>query len=76
LVGVLKEVSYALQVLQSSVSRSFRNHSNMMIFCSRNISDYYQWLRLCTCSQFSGYGRVKVTIRVSETLGITRLHAW
>jgi len=23
-----------------------------------------------TCSQFSGYGRVKVTFRVSETLGI------
>jgi len=23
-----------------------------------------------------GYGQVKVTIRASETLGITRLHAW
>ncbi len=22
--------------------QSFRNHSNMLIFCSRNISDYYQ----------------------------------
>ena len=29
-----------------------------------------------TCSQYPGYGRVKVTIWVSETFGITRLHAW
>lgn len=29
-----------------------------------------------TSCQYSGYGRVKVTIRVSETFGITRLHAW
>jgi len=26
------------------------NHSNMMIFCSRNISDYYQ----CCCTHFCG----------------------
>ncbi len=30
----------------------FRNHSNMLICCSRNISDYYQcWKQLC-CSIF------------------------
>jgi len=31
-----------------SVTWSFRNHSNMMICCSRNISYYYQcWKELC-----------------------------
>jgi len=31
-----------------SVTWSFRNHSNVMICCSRNISDYYQfWKQLC-----------------------------
>ncbi len=31
-----------------SVTWSFRNHSNMLICCSRNISDYYQcWKQLC-----------------------------
>jgi len=31
-----------------SVARFFRNHSNMMIWCSRNISYYYQcWKPLC-----------------------------
>lgn len=29
-----------------------------------------------TCSQYLGYGQVKVTIWVSETFGITLLHAW
>ncbi len=30
----------------------FRNHSNMLICCSRNISDYYQcWKQLC-CTIF------------------------
>ncbi len=32
----------------------FRNHSNMLICCSRNISDYYQcWKQLC-CPIFLG----------------------
>jgi len=31
-----------------SVTWSFRNHSNMLIFCWRNISDYYQcWKQSC-----------------------------
>ncbi len=34
------------------VTWSFRNHSNMLIYCSRNISDYYQcWKQLC-CTIF------------------------
>ncbi len=32
----------------------FRNHSNILIYCSRNISDYYQcWKQLC-CTIFCG----------------------
>uniref|UniRef100_A0A8C2JYF2 GPI ethanolamine phosphate transferase 2 n=1 Tax=Cyprinus carpio TaxID=7962 RepID=A0A8C2JYF2_CYPCA len=39
----LKAMSSALSKhLVFSVTRSFRNHSNMMVFCSRNISYYYQ----------------------------------
>ncbi len=34
-----------------SVTWSFRNHSNMLICCSRNISDYYQ---CCAASCFCG----------------------
>ncbi len=35
-----------------SVTWSFRNHNNMLICCSRNISDYYQcWKQLC-CTIF------------------------
>ncbi len=31
-----------------SITWSFRNHSNMLIFCSRNIDYYYQcWKKLC-----------------------------
>ncbi len=30
-----------------SVTRSFRNHSNMQICCSRNMSCYYQCKQLC-----------------------------
>ncbi len=29
-----------------SVTRSFRNHSNMLICCSRTISDYQHWKQL------------------------------
>jgi len=32
----------------ASVTWSFRNHSNILIWCSRNISYYYQgWKQLC-----------------------------
>ncbi len=27
----------------------FRNHYNILIYCSRNISDYYQWKKLFCC---------------------------
>jgi len=38
-------------VLNLSMTWSFRNHSNMMIWCSRNIQYYYQcWKQLC-CHQ-------------------------
>ncbi len=31
----------------------FRNHSNMLIYCSRNISDYYQcWKQFCCFTFF------------------------
>ncbi len=35
----------------------FRNHNNMLIYCSRHISDYYQcWKQLCcTIFYFSGF---------------------
>ncbi len=32
-----------------SVTWFFRNHSNMMVCCSRNISDYYQWWKQLCC---------------------------
>jgi len=35
-----------------SVSCFFRNHSNMMICCSRNISDYYQCSKQLCCLIF------------------------
>jgi len=28
------------------ITQSFRNHSNMLIWCSRNISYYYQFCQL------------------------------
>jgi len=32
---------------------SFRNHSNMPIFCSRKISYYHQcWKQMCSCLSF------------------------
>jgi len=36
---------YILRIITQvfSVTRSFRNHSNMMIWGERNISDYYQY---------------------------------
>jgi len=41
---VIKAV-FSASLLQSPVS--FRNHSNMMIWCSKNIYDYYQcWKQL------------------------------
>ncbi len=36
----------------SSVTWFFRNHSNILIHCSRNISDYYQWWKQLCCFIF------------------------
>jgi len=41
----IDELSASL--LQSSVTWFFRNHSNMMIWYSRNISYYQCWKQLC-----------------------------
>ncbi len=35
-----------------SVTWPFRNHSNMIICCSRNISDYYQYWKHLSCFIF------------------------
>jgi len=45
------KAEFSASLLQSSwsVTWSFRNHSNMMIWCSKNISYYYQcWKQLFT----------------------------
>jgi len=43
------KITYYLSVITAvfSVRWSFRNHSNMLIWCSRNVSYYYQcWNQL------------------------------
>ncbi len=53
IISVIKAVfSASLRSLQCHMI--FRNHSNMLIYCSWNISDYYQcWKQLC-CFIFCG----------------------
>ncbi len=41
-IHVIKNRIFSVITSVFSVTWSFRNHSNMLIYCSRNISDYYQ----------------------------------
>jgi len=48
--------NYIISITNSNVTWSFRSHTNMLIWCSRNISCYFQcWKQLCwrlLCSFF------------------------
>ncbi len=53
--NVIKKVIWISSIITPvfSVTWFFRNHSNILICCSRNISYYYQcWKQLCCCCFF------------------------